>query len=137
MSIENKNFIDITIDEITEWCIENNQIEWLKEKNKPKATPIYPMVEYTKKDGTKGKKADKKAAPIKTVEKTPSTVELKTLFVQKFFPEKFASAGAKAPTKDELIAAMDTPAYADILKKYKAAQAKAKEAKEKKKAKAE
>ena len=129
MSIENKNFIDITVDEITDWCIENNQIQWLKEANKAKEYPVYPMIEYTKKDGTIGKKADKKAAPIETKVKTPSTVELKTAFVQKFFPEKFATAGAKAPTKDELIAAMGTPAYAEILKKYKAAQAKVKAAK--------
>lgn len=134
MSIENKKFIDIDMPDIIEWCVENNQLGWLNENNAPKATPIYPMIEYTKKDGTKGKKADKKAAPIKTVEKTPSTVEIKTAFVQKFFPEKFATAGAKAPTKDELIAAAGTPAYAEILKKYKAAQEKAKAAKEKKKA---
>lgn len=134
MSIENKKFVDIDMPDIIEWCIENDKMEWLNEANAPKATPIYPMVEYTKKDGTKGKKTDKKATPIKTVEKTPSTVELKTAFVQKFFPEKFTSAGAKAPTKDELIAAAGTPAYAEILKKYRAAQEKAKEIKEKKKA---
>lgn len=136
MSIENKSFIEITLDDVTEWCIENNQIEWLQKANAPKEYPIYPMVEYTAKKGKNAGKttmrADKKAAPIGTKMATPSTVEIKTAFVQKFFKEKFATAGAKAPTKDELIAAMGTPAYAEILKKYRAAQEKAKASKKSK-----
>lgn len=138
MSIENKSFTEIDMPDIIEWCINNNQLEWLNKANAPKEYPVYPLEEYTPKKGKNAGKVcqrqNKKAAPIGTKTATPSLAELKTAFVQNFFPNQFTTAGAKAPTKDELIAAAGTPAYAEVLKKYKAAQAKGKEAK---KAKAE
>lgn len=125
------DFKTLDVPTIARWCLENGQVEWLKEANAPKPTPTYPMEEYTKKDGTIGKRANKKAEPLKVEMKTPSTVELKSLFMQKFFPDLAPTAGTKAPTKDELIAALGTPAYPALEKKYLEAQAKAKASKAK------
>lgn len=79
MAKEITDFQHITIEDIIEWCKENNQVEWLKaESRKTVEQKIYPK-------GENGK-VDKKQAPIgsKTVP-IPYTT-LKNNFIIKFFP---------------------------------------------------
>ena len=80
MATEIKDFQSITIEDIIEWCKENNQVEWLKaEASKEVEQKTYPKGE----DG----KVDKKQAPIGTkIVPIPYTT-LKTNFVAEFFPD--------------------------------------------------
>ena len=51
MATEIKDFQSITIEDIIEWCKENNQVEWLKaEASKEVEQKIYPKGEDGKVD---------------------------------------------------------------------------------------
>jgi hypothetical protein len=79
---------DISLDDIIQWCQENNQIEWLKATaSKTVERKIYPTITYTGKDGKEHTKMDKKAEPIKVEQAKISYVQIKFAFLKKFFPE--------------------------------------------------
>ena len=91
------------IDDIIEWCKENNQVEWLKQESQKKVErKVYPKVESVSKGGKKSWKQDK-TKPY-TVELAPiSFMELKANFLAKFLD---ITPKAKKPTMYEKIASL-------------------------------
>lgn len=87
------DYKNMGIDDIIEWCQENNQVEWLKKKaNEKRACKVYPRIKV---DGKSV--ADKNAEP--KIEKRPiSFIQLKIDFVDKFMPEIAPEKKAKEPT---------------------------------------
>jgi hypothetical protein len=77
------DFQKITYPEIEEWCIKNNQVEWLKEEAKK---PYY----------------NKETGEARDI----TFVDLKLAFFYKFFPEKAPKRKEKQPTIWERIAAL-------------------------------
>lgn len=72
---------------IMDWCEANGQMEWLDAKTKENVmVATYPYVEYTKRDGTTGRKYDK-TQPAVMVERPISFLLVKDAFVSKFMPE--------------------------------------------------
>jgi hypothetical protein len=81
----------VTIDNIIEYCQENNQIDWLKAcASEPYKMPIYPTITVVGKDGTMKEKADKKADPIRYETVNKPFTNIKAEFITKFFPELVA-----------------------------------------------
>ena len=73
---------NISSDDIINWCVENKQVEWLKEEaQKQIPHKIYPKVERNGK-----KKMDKTQEPIGETYKRITFVEMKLDFCDKFFP---------------------------------------------------
>lgn len=94
---ENVKVKDLTANHIIEWCKANGEVEWLKETcAKQYEYKVYPKVRIN------GKlKADKTQEP--TIKKGKITfVQLKSFFIEKFFPE--AKATAKKPSFLDIIA---------------------------------
>lgn len=87
------DYKNMTIDDIIDWCVENNQTEWLKRKaNEKKTCKVYPRIKVNGKSV-----ADKTAEP--KIEKRPiSFIQLKIDFVDKFMPEIAPEKKTKAPT---------------------------------------
>lgn len=81
------NYKTMGIDEVIEWCKENNQVEWLK---KTAAKKYYTINKDT---------GEKKARKI-------TFIELKAEFVDKFMPEIKPVAKPKKPTMYEMIEAL-------------------------------
>lgn len=97
------NYKDWELDDIINWCQENNQVEWLKATA---ATTIerkvYPKVESVSKKGKKSWKQDK-TQPY-TLENAPITfVELKSEFIKTFIE---TTPKVKKPTMYDRIAAL-------------------------------
>ena len=77
------NYKKMTIDDIIDWCVKNNQTEWLK-KIASKKVPyeVYPRIK-----NAEGKSvADKTQKPIRKMRKI-SFVQIKSKFVEEFMPE--------------------------------------------------
>ena len=95
----------LNIDEITTWCVNNNQVEWLKEEvAKTTMEKRYPRVKVW--DEAKQKyvsKADKSKKPV-MVEVPITFVEVKKDFMEKFFPEAIVGDKKKKPTFHDKIA---------------------------------
>lgn len=84
-----KEYKDWKIEDIIAWCQANNQVAWLKTTAAKKiAHPVYPKVENISKTGKKTMVQDKKQAPIGTVEKEITFVELKAEFIATFFEKE-------------------------------------------------
>ena len=95
------NYKDWEMPDIIEWCKENNQVEWLKKTVATKVKkPIYPKIEHTTKTGKKTMVYDKKAKPIGYQEVRISFVEIKSAFIDKFFPEQKAQKEEKVTFYD-------------------------------------
>jgi hypothetical protein len=76
------DYQSITIEDIIEWCKENNQVEWLKAKAAEKRPfKKYPRVKV---DGKW--KADKEQEPT-IEERSISFIQIKMDFVNEFMPE--------------------------------------------------
>lgn len=93
----------LSIEEIEHWCVQNNEVEWLKaECAKTTIQTRYPRIKVW--DESKGKyvsKADKTQKPIKT--ETPITfVEVKRDFMAKFFPDAIVGDKKKASFHDRI-----------------------------------
>jgi hypothetical protein len=83
----------MTIDDIINWCVENNQTDWLKRK----ATEKKPCKVYPRKKVDGKSVADKTAEP--KIEKRPITfIQLKIDFVDKFMPEIVPEKKVKTPS---------------------------------------
>lgn len=96
----------MTIEEIINWCKENNQVEWLKAKaTETVPYKVYPRVKVTGEDGKVKMVADKSAAP-KVEKRAISFIQIKRDFVEKFMPEIAPKAQPKTPTMYEIIAAL-------------------------------
>lgn len=90
---------DLTIENIIDWCKENNETVWLKAKIKEtRVRKVYPK-------GENGK-LDKKADPIGTKVVPISFMELKREFAKEFCPDILPVAKPKKKSMKELIAAL-------------------------------
>lgn len=73
--------------DICDWCVDNNQVDWLIATLEKKVKhDVYPTYETKSKNGRKIKKADKTAAALGVEEKDITYMELKVAFDNKFFP---------------------------------------------------
>lgn len=101
-----EKYKDWTREDIIEWCKANNQVEWLKATAKTTIKhPIYPKVPHKSKTGKATMISDKKAEPIGYKEERISFVELKSAFIDKFFPAQ-KNEKAKKPTFYDIIDAL-------------------------------
>lgn len=99
------NYQTMKIEDIIQWCKDNNQVNWLKAKaQEKKQYKVYPR----KKVEVNGKiksVVDKSQAP--TVETRPiSFVQLKIDFVNEFMPEIAPEKKDKKPNMFDMIAAL-------------------------------
>ena len=94
------------IEEIINWCKDNNQVEWLK-KTAKQLVPykVYPTKVIVDSNGKSKKVADKSAKP-KTEMRPISFIQLKKEFVEKFMPEIAPSKKDKKATFYDIIAAL-------------------------------
>ena len=92
------NYENMTIQDIMDWCVENNEVVWLKTIAKKKIDcKVYPRVKV---DGKSV--ADKSKEP--KIQKRPITfIQIKKAFCEKFMPEIIPEKKAKTPTMYELI----------------------------------
>ena len=109
------NFKDMDINDIINWCKENNQVAWLKETaSKQVEYKVYPKVKVAKVDANGNAVLSKKGKPMytTTVDKTAtpviemrpiSFIQIKMAFVEKFMPE-IAPKKSKKKTMYDLIA---------------------------------
>lgn len=94
------NYQDMSIDDIINWCQENNQVAWLKATASKKVEyKVYPKVK-----GEDGKwHTDKTQTP--TIEMRPiSFIQIKIAFVQAFMPEIAPKAQKKVSMYDRIMA---------------------------------
>ena len=98
------DFKNITIEDIIAYCKENNEVEWLKKIAASKVEcKVYPRVKTTNKAGKTVSVADK-SQPY-TVEMRPiSFVQIKSAFIDKFYPEQ--AKKEKKPSMYDIIAAL-------------------------------
>lgn len=94
-NINDIKYEKLTINDVIDWCVENNQVEWLKATaEKEVEIKEYPKKEVTLADGKVVMRADRKATPTKKMVKMPFTM-LKHEFCKKFFPDKLPKEEAK------------------------------------------
>lgn len=97
----------MTIEDIINWCKENNEVAWLKAKAKETVT----AERYTRRVKTinaKGKEvwvADK-TSPKEKFKMPISYVQIKVAFCEKFMPEIMPNKKDKEPTMYDRIAAL-------------------------------
>lgn len=101
------NYKSMNIDDIINWCVENNQVEWLKAEaaKKEKTLRYTGRIETINAEGKKVYKADKNS-PQEEKESPISFITLKKNFATKFMPEILPVAEKKEPTMFEKIAAL-------------------------------
>lgn len=94
------------IEDIINWCKENNQVDWLKATASQKTEyKAYPRVSAINKNGKKVMIADKSQEP--TIKLQPiSFIQIKKAFAEKFMPEILPEAKEKKPSMYDLIAAL-------------------------------
>ena len=91
------NYKTMDINDIINWCKENNQVPWLKAQ----MALTFPVMKEV--DGQKVQVLDKQGNP--RVRKI-SFIELKTEFIYKFMPEIAPKRKEKKPTMYELVDAL-------------------------------
>lgn len=107
------NFKTMNIDDIIDWCQENDKIDWLK-REAAKEITVERYTGRVKKLDENGKPvlskngkqiwiADKNS-PIEKVKQPITFVQLKYSFCEKFMPEIIPAAKKKAPTMYDKIA---------------------------------
>ena len=95
------NYNTMTIDDIIDYCVNNNEVAWLKEvSSRTTAYKVYPRIKV---DGKSV--ADKSQKPI-TQHRKISFIEIKTKFVEKFMPEIAPKKKEEKPTFYDRIAAL-------------------------------
>lgn len=96
------SYKDMTIEDIIEWCQENGQVKWLKEKAQEKRPfKKYPRIKVN------GKWTTDKSQEPQVVEQPISFIQLKLDFVEEFLPDLAPEKKEKKPTMFELIAALE------------------------------
>lgn len=100
------NYQTMKIEDIINWCKENNEVEWLKATAaKEFECKVYPRVKVVNDEGNIVSKVDKNQ-PY-TIEKRRITfIQLKQEFVAKFMPEIAPKTKSKKATMFDLIAAL-------------------------------
>lgn len=101
------DYQSMKIEDIIQWCVEHNQVAWLKAEAKKKVEcKIYPRVKVVTAEGTKTSKADKTQPP--KIEYRPITfVQLKLNFVNTFMPEIAPQKKEKKPTMFDIIESLE------------------------------
>lgn len=95
------DFKTMKIDDIINWCVANNQVEWLKAEAQKKTTrKVYPKITQD------GKKVTDKTQTPTIIEQPITFIEIKKDFVDKFMPEIAPKAKEAKPTMYEKIAAL-------------------------------
>ncbi len=85
----------LTIDDVINWCVENNQVSWLKTTAEQEVEiKEYPKKSVVLENGKTVKRADRSAEPVMKKVKMPFTM-LKHEFCKKFFPDKLPTEAAK------------------------------------------
>lgn len=94
------DYKNCSIDDIIEYCQDNNQVAWLKKEAAKKTEyKVYPKVK-----GEDGKVRADKSQPY-TIEKRPvSFIQIKIAFYEKFFPEMIPEAKSKQTMYDRIMA---------------------------------
>lgn len=110
----NKNFLDIKIEDIIEWCKDNNQVDWLKNKASETKTVERYSERKKKLDDNGNVVLNKKGFPVYVADKSSkkkeeqvkiSFMELKYDFCKEFMPEILPkSKKKKEKTMYDLIA---------------------------------
>ena len=100
------DFKTMKIEDIINWCKENNQVEWLKaEVEKKVPYKVFPRKTVVGEDGKKKSVVDKTQEP--TIEQRPiSFIQIKTDFTRKFMPEIAPKQKEKKPTMYDIIKAL-------------------------------
>lgn len=97
----NKEFMDITFEDIQEWCVANGQVDWLEEVVNRNITQKRYTRRIEKRDENGNVVRNKRGYVIKVVDKSspiieveaPITfVEVKTLFCKSFMPHKLPAS---------------------------------------------
>lgn len=93
------NYQDMSIEDIIQWCKDNNQVAWLKETASQKVEyKVYPRVKENGRWRT-----DKTGEP--KIEMRPiSFIQIKIAFVNKFMPEIAPKAKKKESMYDRIMA---------------------------------
>ena len=100
------NYKTMTIEDIIKYCVDNDQVEWLKTAAaKEIEIKVYPKKTYIDKNGKERTKGDKTQEPIGTKKTKISFVELKNAFCEEFMPEIAPKKEKKASMYD-IIAAL-------------------------------
>ena len=96
------NYKHLSIDDIIEYCQENNEVEWLKEIAKSEVdTKVYPKKKVTRvnEDGEEYKTRIADKSKPYTIEKKPITfIQIKMAFCEKFMPDILPEKKEKEPT---------------------------------------
>ena len=97
----------MNIDDIINWCVANNQVEWLKAEaaKKEKTLRYTGRIEVIREDGKKVYRADKNSPQVEK-EAPISFITLKKNFATKFMPEILPEATEKEPSMFDKIAAL-------------------------------
>ena len=100
------NFKTMKIEHIIEWCVANNEVEWLKETAAKKTEcKVYPRKKVVNAEGKKVSVADKSQKP-RIEERNISFIEIKQAFCEKFMPEIIPVAKEKTASMYDIIAAL-------------------------------
>lgn len=123
----------LTMPQISDWCIANGELEWIKNAYKEREFPVYPTEKHTitrgKKKGEVIERVIPNSNPIGVEKREPTTREIITEFAEHFsklgkLPANFfpKTAAVEKVTAKELFAAIGTPEYETIKAKYEAYQ---------------
>lgn len=123
MAKETLNYKSMKIDDIINWCVDNNEVEWLQNATATKMPcKVYPRKKVPALDPVTGEPVLTKKGRVKMVsvadhEQTPTIeyrpigfIQLKDKFVDKFMPEIKPVAKAKEPNMYDTIKALKVKA---------------------------
>lgn len=100
------NYKTMKIDDIINWCKENNQVDWLKKTASQKTKcEVYPRMKVVNEKDKTVSVADKSKEP-KIEERPISFIEIKNAFCAEFMPELLPKKKNNKPTMYELIASL-------------------------------
>ena len=96
---------DINQQFILDYCVKNNQVEWLKEQRNTEVTGLkYPLSDAPVNEGGR-RKQDKTKEPTE-VKRHYTFLEIKQHFIKKFYPELVPAKKDKKPSFFDLIDAL-------------------------------
>lgn len=93
------NYKRMNINDIIDWCKENNQTEWLKKEAAKEIT----IEKYPRVKGADGKMTIDKTQAPKKVKAKNTFINIKIAFCEKFMPEIMPKAKEKKKTMYDII----------------------------------